>query len=240
MGSAPVSVAPRQRQLLRESIRVVDGSLPLLSRHVERLSEGGAPDKLLRRVESRALKVASENPGAVKLQVVVDTADQRFSTQVSWQPSSLAVLGGPVLVPVNVAKPPSLPPNAAKPADRSFWDGPQRMARLRGGHQAALVLPDGTVVDGGTANVWAVVGQELVTPPAPPAVAGVARRVILEIAANEGLVPCVRPLTWPELERADEVLLSNAIGGLVAVRGRGGQATERLAAAFGRVAFASA
>jgi branched-subunit amino acid aminotransferase/4-amino-4-deoxychorismate lyase len=128
---------------------------------------------------------------------------------------------------------PTLPAHAAKSADRRYWDGPMRLAHLRGADQAVLVTEDGLVVDGGSATVWALLGGALVTPPAPPAVAGVARRLIVrEVAPLAGVSTAVRPLKWTEVEAAEELLLSNAVGGLVAVRGRGGRVAELLGEAW--------
>ncbi len=220
--------------VLRETIRVARGTLPLLAYHLERLAEGGVPAAQLAEVrEAAALEAARERAGAYKLQVTVEPGGG-FRVVASAEPSSLDVPGGPAIVPVAVAALPQLPPRAAKPADRSYWDGPQRLAHLRGGQQAVLVTADGDVVDGGTATVWAVEDGVLVTPPAPPAVAGVARRAILrELAPALGLQTEVRPLPLDELEAADEVLLSNAVGGVVAAAGRGGPIADRLRDAFG-------
>ena len=222
---------------LRESVRVVRGSLPLLALHLERLTEGGTPAAVLAALASSAeAAAAATGPGVVKLHIVVAPAEARFSIDLDPLPSTLAVPGGPALVPVTVRALPQLPPNAAKPADRSYWDGPQRLARLRGGQQALLVTAEGSVVDGGSATVWAVFGRTLVTPPAPPAIAGVARRLVLQdLAPALGLSAEVRPLALAELEYADEVLLSNAIGGVVPAAGRGGPVGDDLAAAFEEV-----
>lgn len=221
------------RPTLRESVRAIAGRAPLLVLHLERLAEGGTPVPALADVaEAVIASAAAAPPEVVKLQVVV-AADGRFRITPSSEPSSLDVPGGPVVVPVTVQELPTLPPHAAKPADRAYWDGPQRLAHLRGGDQAVLVAPDGAVVDGGTATVWAVLGDVLVTPPAPPAIAGVARRLILrELAPLLGLATEVRPLPLEELLSAEETLLSNAVGGIVAARGRGGSVASELAAAW--------
>jgi branched-subunit amino acid aminotransferase/4-amino-4-deoxychorismate lyase len=218
---------------LRETIRVVHGRLPLLAWHLERLAEGGVRAEELRPVEAAAIVATRQAPAAaLKLQVVVAPGG-RVSVHASSEASSLDVPGGPAIVPVTVRALPTLPPHAAKPADRGYWDGPQRLAHLRGGDQAVLVAPDGAVVDGGTATVWAVLGDVLVTPPAPPAIAGVARRLILrELAPLLGLATEVRPLPLEELLSAEETLLSNAVGGIVAARGRGGPVASELAAAW--------
>lgn len=229
MGDAGVS----GRMTLRETIRIVRGQAPLLALHLERLGGGGVGTGTIAEVEAATAEAArTAPPEAVKLQVTVGS-DDRFSVSASDEPSSLNVPGGPMIVPVTVSRTPELPPNAAKPADRTYWDGPQRLARMRGGHQAVLVLPDGTVVDGGTATVWVVLGETLVTPRAPPAMAGVARLLLLrELAPALGLRAEVRMLTLGELDACDEVLLSNAAGGVVAARGRGGRLSETLARAF--------
>lgn len=217
---------------LRETIRIVRGRLPLLRYHLERLSEGGIPAEQLAAVETVVREAAREHAEAFKLQVVVRPG-AGFGVHASREPSSLDVPGGPGLLPVFVHAPPPLPDNAAKPADRAYWDGPQRLAQLRGGHQALLTAEDGTVIDGGTATLWCVFDGVLVTPPAPPAVAGVARRVILRgLAPTLGVRVAVEPLTLFDVQAAEEVLLSNAVGGVVAARGRGGQVAERLCVAF--------
>jgi branched-subunit amino acid aminotransferase/4-amino-4-deoxychorismate lyase len=225
----PHALAP----VLRETVRLVDSRLPLLRFHLERLAEGGIPAEELSAVETAALAAArSAPPAARKLQVVVAPGG-RLAVRVSAEASSLDVPGGPAIVPVTVRRLPVLPPHAAKPASRGYWDGPQHAAELRGGQQAVLVTPAGDVIDGGTASVWAVLGRTLVTPPAPPAVAGVARRVILrELAPALGLRTEVRHLTLAELLAADEVLLSNAVGGVVPARGKGGRTAEQLSVAF--------
>lgn len=217
---------------LRETIRVVSGALPLLPFHLERLSEGGIPAEALVAIGPALEAAAREDPAAFKLQAVVGP-DGAFDIHPSAEGSSLDVARGPVIEPVVVRALPTLPRCAAKPADRAYWDGAQHLAELRRAHQAILVTAEGDVIDGGTASVWAVIGGTLVTPPAPPAIAGVARRVILrELAPALGLRADVRPLALEELLSADEVLLSNAIGGVVAARGRGGPLGERLRSAW--------
>ncbi len=117
--------------------------------------------------------------------------------------------------------PPALPTSAAKPADRAWWDVAQRRARALGAHQA-LIVRDGHVIDGGSASVWAVSAGVAVTPPAPFAVAGVARALLLEALPRAGVEARVEPLPLADVLAADELFLTNAFAGAVAVRGRGG------------------
>jgi branched-subunit amino acid aminotransferase/4-amino-4-deoxychorismate lyase len=217
---------------LRETVRVVAGRVPLWRFHRERLTEGGIPPRDFELIEPAVLAaVEAAGPGVVKLHVIA--APGRFEVHSSAEPSSLSVPGGPRIAPVTVSSLPTLPAHAAKSADRRYWDGPMRLAHLRGADQAVLVTEDGLVVDGGSATVWAVAEGVLLTPSTPPAVAGVARRFILrEVAPSAGVPSEVRAVSWEELEHAEELLLSNAVGGLVAVRGRGGRVAELLGEAW--------
>jgi branched-subunit amino acid aminotransferase/4-amino-4-deoxychorismate lyase len=145
--------------------------------------------------------------------------------------SSLDVPGGPVAVAVEADGAPPLPAGAAKPADRAWWDEAQRRARALGSDQA-IVVWNGRILDGGTATVWAVAGGVLLTPPAPDAVAGVARAFLLDACARAGVPARVGVLDAAALEEADELFLTNAFAGAVAVRGRGGRVFEAVAEEF--------
>lgn len=176
-------------------------------------------------VEQAAIAAASEWDGPssprVRLSVTV-SRDGAIAVDTRRRLSSLDVPGGPVAVRVDVADLPPLPAGAAKPADRLWWDEAQRRAAFEGGHQAIIVGPDGQVIDGGSATVWIVEGTTVVTPPSPPAVAGVARAFLLQAAPDAHLRIEVEPLTWERFQAADEAFLTNAFGAAVAVRDREG------------------
>lgn len=216
---------------LRETMRVVGGRAPLLELHLARLARGGTGPAVLARVRAavaRELARPEAHGGQARLGVTV-TPDGSVAAGLSFEPSTLSVEGGPVLVPIEVPEPPVLPAGAAKPASRRIWDRAHRAARMRGGHQAALVTPDGLLVDGSTATLWLVVDGALHTPPAPPAVAGVCREMVRDAAADLGVAVVERTLTRADLDAAEEVWLSNAHGGMVAVRHRGGPVGARVA-----------
>jgi branched-subunit amino acid aminotransferase/4-amino-4-deoxychorismate lyase len=223
---------------LRETCRLVSGRVPLWQYHRRRLAAGGCGETLLDAVHSAVSREAAGWTGAdssrLRLTVVV-TPGGRVDVRVQRRLSSLDVPGGPVAALVQVDAPPPLPQGAAKPADRSWWDDAQRRARASGGDQAVLVTPDGRVLDGGTASVWAVLDGELVTPPAPGAIAGVARAFIVDECACAGVPVRVEALDAAVLEEADEVFLTNAFAGSVAVRGRGGPVSETIAQTFARL-----
>ena len=148
--------------------------------------------------------------------------DGTVTVEVARQLSSLDVPRGLVIARVDVNAAPTLPPGPAKPADRTFYDAAHRAARTLGGHEAVLVGPDGLVIDGSTATVWIVEGGVLITPPAPPAIPGVARAFVLDSLAGVGLQVRVEQLAWERFVSADEALLTNAFGGSAPERGREG------------------
>lgn len=222
---------------LRETCRVVDGQVPLLSRHLARLSAGGCGPSLLACVRERISSVIeSRRTSAERLSVTVDsTGDVR--AELSATPSSLDVPGGVIIVPV-ASEIPSLPAGAAKPMQRALWDRAQEDARRLGADQALLVDGGGHIIDGATANLWIRRGARLLTPAAPPAVDGIARGVVFDYARRCGYeaVECV--LTLEDLSTADEVFMSNALAGVVPVRGRSGRASSVLGETF-QALFAS-
>jgi len=220
---------------LRETCRLVSGRVPLWRYHRQRLASGGCGEGLLTIADALVQREAAgwTGPDSTRLRLtLVITPDAEIDARVQRRLSSLDVPGGPVAVAVEAEGTPPLPLGAAKPADRSWWDEAQRRARAAGGDQAIIVSPDGHVLDGGTASVWAVIGDDLLTPPAPAAVAGVARAFLLDACSRVGVPARVAELDVGSLERADELFLTNAFAGAVAVRGRGGRVFAAVAEEF--------
>jgi para-aminobenzoate synthetase/4-amino-4-deoxychorismate lyase len=216
---------------LRETCRVVDGAVPLLLRHLARLAAGGCGPTTLASVRE-CIKDAIEcqRTPLERLSVTVDSAGHAWA-ELSSVPSSLDVADGVIITPV-VSETPALPSGAAKPMERALWDRAQREAARLGADQALLVDTDGRIIDGATASVWVRVGTRLLTPPAPPAVDGIARGVVFDHATQCGYEAVERALTLGDLEMADEVFMSNALAGVVPVRGRSGRAVSVLGDVF--------
>jgi branched-subunit amino acid aminotransferase/4-amino-4-deoxychorismate lyase len=232
---APYTTPGAPPRTLCETCRVVEGRIPLWPYHRSRLAAGGCSGAVLDDVEVRALAAAADWDDAesqrVRLSITV-SGDAGAAVDVRRRLSSLDVPNGPVCVRVDVVDPPDLPGGAAKPAERAWWDEAQRRARLEGGHQAVIVDPTGDIIDGGTATVWIAEGPALFTPPAPPAVAGVARAFLIQAAPDAHIRVEVEALSWERFEQADEAFLTNAFGGVAAVRGRGGTVYRAVAALF--------
>jgi branched-subunit amino acid aminotransferase/4-amino-4-deoxychorismate lyase len=225
---------------LKETCRVISGGrVPLWPLHRERLAEGGCSEQLLTEADDLVALAAVEHsrshPRTARLRLTLTLSPLgELAVHVARRLSSLDVPGGPVGVVVECDE---LPPHAhggAKPADRTWWDARQREARALGGHQA-LIARDSVLVDGGTASIWLVDGFRLITPPAPLAIAGVGRRFVFGEAPAAGLHPAVATVSVADLDSADEAFVTNAFGGAVALRGRGGPVTARVAALFAGV-----
>ncbi len=219
---------------LRETCRLVDGRVPLWEYHRARLANGGCGPALLAEADRVVAEAAASWTGSdssrVRLTVIAEP-DGSAEATVQQRLSSLDVPGGPIATLVDVDAPPWLPPGAAKPTNRSWWDDAQRRAGWGGGHQA-IVVCDGRVVDGGTASVWTVSDGVIITPPAPDAVAGVARAFLLDALARAGTPARVERVSVADFLGADEAFLTNAFGGAAPVRGRGGPVFEQVGRIF--------
>ncbi len=115
-------------------------------------------------------------------------------------------------------------------------------ARQRGADEALLLNAAGMVAEASVANVFAVRGGELLTPPPTDgALEGITRRTVLELAAGLGVPAGERTLSRFDLFAAEEVFLTGSGAGTVPVRsldgrvlgaGAPGPLTAKLRAAF--------
>ena len=99
----------------------------------------------------------------------------------------------------------------------------QIMARLEannaGADEAIVLNPAGYVAEGTADNVFTVSRGRLLTPPVTDgALDGITRRLILEIAAEQGMEVSERSLTTFDLFTADECFLSGTGAELIPVR----------------------
>lgn len=101
-------------------------------------------------------------------------------------------------------------------------------ARARGADEALILNAQGTVAEASVANVFAIHGRALATPPPTDgSLAGITRRTLLEVAASLGFAPAERSLSRVDLIGADEVFLTGTGAGVVPVRSLDGQAIGR-------------
>lgn len=221
---------------LRETMRVQNRRVPLAHLHGSRLRAGGSPDAVVAAaIELATAQAALWEPAYGRLSLTVRT-DGTVSCELSEAPSTIDVPGGPTIAFVDTPEP-ALPPGAAKPADRTPWDRALAVAQEQGADIAVLLGPGGEVYDTSQATIWLRVGDELITPPSPPALRGVSRSfVAAHLMQNEGSPYhfVERVIARADVEAADEVILTTAVGGARAVRGRDGEAAAWLRAAFDR------
>jgi branched-chain amino acid aminotransferase len=87
-----------------------------------------------------------------------------------------------------------------------------RAADLAGASEALLVTPSGHVLEGATTNVFALVGDRIITPPADgQLVPGILRRRLLELARAASLPIEEAPLPISSLQAAPEIFVTNAV-----------------------------
>jgi branched-chain amino acid aminotransferase len=98
-------------------------------------------------------------------------------------------------------------------------------ARGRGADEALLLNAAGCVAEASVANVFALRGHELATPPPTDgSLDGIVRRSVLELAPGLGLRAGERTLSRADLLAADEVFLTGTGAGIVPARSLDGQA----------------
>ncbi|MEO6774581.1 MAG: aminotransferase class IV [Kofleriaceae bacterium] len=116
----------------------------------------------------------------------------------------------------------------------------KELAAEAGADEALRCGPDGTVVEGGSSNLFIVTRGIVVTPPAAGILPGITRGHVLACCAELRLPWQERGISRDELAAADEVFVTSAIRGIAAVTrldGRShqngvGRITKELARAY--------
>ena len=103
--------------------------------------------------------------------------------------------------------------------DRRLLADMARSMALQPGEQLLIQDADGDVLETDRANVFAVIGGVLHTPPADGRLLpGVTRDAVLRVAGIEGLGVSVTPISRARLQAASEVFVTNAVHGVRPVR----------------------
>ncbi len=85
-------------------------------------------------------------------------------------------------------------------------------ARTAGADDCVFLNAAGELTEASTSNVFVVRRGEVITPPLRAGIlAGITRRLVLEVCAREGIGAHERPVTGDELRSADEVFLSSTL-----------------------------
>lgn len=97
-------------------------------------------------------------------------------------------------------------------------------ARQHDVDEALLLNASGHIAEASVANIFAVRGTQLLTPPASDGcLEGINRGAVLELAPQLGLEPLERSIGRADLFQADEVFLTGSGAGVVAVRSLDGR-----------------
>ena len=207
---------PRPAAGVFTSLLVADGAACGLADHVARL------DASARQLFGRNL------PGTLRDDLAAQLADQPSGRlRITVQPA-----GGPLRAFVQVVpldQPPaevSLRPavirgglGAHKWLDRRLLADLALSMALQPGEQLLIEDTDGDVLETDRANVFAVIGGVLHTPPADGRLLpGVARDAVLRAAGLAGLGVSVTPVSKARLQAASEVFVTNAVHGVRPVR----------------------
>ncbi len=100
-------------------------------------------------------------------------------------------------------------------------------AQQAGAAEAVFLLPDGTVTECASSNIFIVKNGVLMTHPADQKIlAGVIRKYVLAVAASQELEVRVKPFNISELMRAEEVFITGAVAEIVPVVNVDGNTVE--------------
>ena len=204
---------PRAAMGVFTSLRVTDGCVTELDEHLARLEASTVtlygkrlPGQLradlaacLKRRPSGRLRITARPVGG-PLQVLIEVVPEQSVTRTTRL--------RPVVVPAGLGQ--------------HKWKDRRLLAELGAvpGEQLLLVDADGDVLETDRGNVFAVIGGVLHTPPLDGRLLpGVTRAVILRLAAEAGIAVKEAPLTRDMvLDTAEEVFVTNSVGGVVRVR----------------------
>jgi branched-chain amino acid aminotransferase len=232
---------------LFEVLRAWGGVTPTLDLHLDRLYMS-AEELRMRVIERGSLKVqvlrtVQEAGGDLRVRIVVTRGEGGIATRAaSIGPGRAIVIAEPL---GDIAREVSLAtvewPLARRigPAHKtlayldSAWA--RELAAAAGADEALRLDADGNVAECATANIFVVVGGVVVTPPLEGILPGITRARVLAWCAGNGVPSAERTVSRDELRAADEIFVTSAVRGVVAVTNLDGEAratgplTERLA-----------
>jgi branched-subunit amino acid aminotransferase/4-amino-4-deoxychorismate lyase len=206
---------------LFETVRVLQGRPVFLTQHLERLARSaealGIPVPKLAGVQSRCDKLIAANQlseGSLKIVVFRDVASTSELLVCRTLPySDTDYTKGFRLMSRTEGRPQGSPAHKSTSYLRDLIAREQ--ARVAGFDDLLFLDPSGDVLETSSANVFAVFGERVVTPPLRLGILpGIARAALLS-APGPGVVE--DNLTREMLGQADEVFLTNALVGVMPV-----------------------
>ncbi|WP_020181223.1 aminotransferase class IV [Methylopila sp. M107] len=229
-GPAPFDLADRGLTLgdgLFETIALFGGRPALLGAHLDRLQAAAAEirlpvDRAFCEAEVLTLaEQAGESDCVIRLTVTRGAGARGLALPEQATPTVIAAsspypkgaLNAPMrLATVSVRRNPASFASRAKTL--SYLDSVLAFdeARRLGADDALMLNTDGRVASTAMANLFALVGDDLVTPPVSEGVLpGVVRGFLLQAAPGAGLSFVERPLDIETFDRADAVFATNSV-----------------------------
>jgi para-aminobenzoate synthetase/4-amino-4-deoxychorismate lyase len=243
----PVSAQPRpdRERGVFETLLVVEGRPIELDAHLARLGASLEalfpgripPSELVGAVDARARGIAL---GGLRV-TAAPAADGEIEAKI--EPARIPPERILPAEPATVAAHSLVLPGGLgghKWADRAFLD--EEEERLGADAVSVIFDRDGALLEASRANVFAVTGRAVLTPPADGRILpGIARACVLEIAAEAGFETREAELSRDDLVAADEVFLTGSLRGVERVRALDGtrlraegEVTTRVAAELRR------
>jgi branched-chain amino acid aminotransferase len=221
-----------------ETLRTAGGRLVDGARHLERLARSastlGHPPTATELVERelQATLAAAANPES-SVRVTLTRGEGRIGLDpaLAGTPRRVIIVQALTLPPPEVyergvravvSRVERVAPAALDPSVKSgnSLNGIRAVAeaRARGADEAILCNAAGTIAESATANVFAVRGGRINTPPLSAGIlAGITRRRVLELCAEASLAVAEADLAPDALRAADEIFLTTSVRGVVPV-----------------------
>ncbi len=238
-----------------EVIRVYDGVMFALEEHLERLAMSAAAVEIdlpwgraeLREITAGVLAESGIKDASVYIQVTRGTAPRDHLSDVDMRPNLLITVRhiteiDPALYSEGI-KAITMPEFRwqmchIKSISLQASVLAKRRASRAGAAEAFFVLPDGTVTEGASSNIFIVKDGVLMTHPAGSRIlAGVMRHFVLRVAGSAGMSTLVQPFVLSDLLSAAEVFVTGTVAEIVPVvsvdgvtigNGKPGPVTARL------------
>lgn len=197
-----------------------------LRQHVSRFERsmrlmGMTPNASIGELEAAVVETVAANPGSNTVKLVAAWASSPTGTipESSVPQLSVAAIVGQQTLPTEVVpirvrtatapKMPSdvLPPGLKVAAAYTYGIRHTMMARQEGYDEILLRTPGGDLAEGVSQSLFVVADGQLVLPPLDVVLDGITRRAVVDLAHHDGLHTQVRPVSWEEVEAAEELFL---------------------------------
>ncbi len=208
-----------------------------LLRHAKALGIAADPE-MVRDAYARAREL--DGPHALRVTITRGAGPRGLPNPAECVPSVIAAAAptsGLIFSPVTLQSV-SIRRNETSPTSRlktlAYLDNVLAMdtAAKAGADDALMLNTKGDVASAAAANIFAIIGRDLVTPRVEDgALDGVTRAFLMNAAPQIGLAPRERALSRDELKQADGVFLSSSLRLLAPVKSLDGEAVSQAALA---------